>query len=184
MNRIGAAIAALAAIAIWSAAAPAAVAQTAAKKSFVGAFGDWEVYAEGKGKKRRCYMTSLPKKSVGKYKTRGNIQAFVTHEPGYKVRDQVSFTAGYTHKKASEIEVRVGGRTYRLFTKGKYAWARNAKQDKAMIRAMQAGAKMVVRGASSRGTKTTDTYSLAGFTAAYGEINKACGFSKKKKLKK
>jgi hypothetical protein len=36
------------------------------------------------------------------------------------------------------------------------------------------GAAMVVVGTSERGTKTTDTYSLKGFTAAYGAISKAC----------
>jgi hypothetical protein len=32
-----------------------------------------------------------------------------------------------------------------------------------------------VHGVSSRGTKTTDTYALAGFTAALNAINQACG---------
>jgi hypothetical protein len=32
-----------------------------------------------------------------------------------------------------------------------------------------------VRGTSARGTKTTDTYSLAGFGAAITAINTACG---------
>ena len=34
---------------------------------------------------------------------------------------------------------------------------------------------MVVKGISSAGTKTTDTYSLKGFTAAHAAINSACG---------
>ena len=33
---------------------------------------------------------------------------------------------------------------------------------------------MVVKGASSRGTATTDTYSLIGVTKAHGAIDKAC----------
>jgi hypothetical protein len=33
---------------------------------------------------------------------------------------------------------------------------------------------MVIKGTSSRGTLTTDTYSLAGFTAAYNAIEQAC----------
>ena len=40
--------------------------------------------------------------------------------------------------------------------------------------AMKGGKAMVVKGTSSRGTLTTDTYSLAGFTAAYAAIGKAC----------
>jgi hypothetical protein len=34
---------------------------------------------------------------------------------------------------------------------------------------------MIITGFSSRGTKTIDTYSLSGFTAAYTAIGKACG---------
>ncbi len=34
---------------------------------------------------------------------------------------------------------------------------------------------MIVAGISSRGTLTTDTYSLNGFTAAYDAITRACG---------
>jgi hypothetical protein len=34
---------------------------------------------------------------------------------------------------------------------------------------------LTVKGTSGRGTETTDTFSLAGFTKAYAEIGKACG---------
>jgi hypothetical protein len=33
---------------------------------------------------------------------------------------------------------------------------------------------MTVEGISSRGTKTTDVFSLSGFTAAYNAITRAC----------
>jgi hypothetical protein len=36
------------------------------------------------------------------------------------------------------------------------------------------GLEMVVRGTSSRGTATKDTYSLRGFTAAYEAARDAC----------
>ena len=44
----------------------------------------------------------------------------------------------------------------------------------AMVRAMRVGKKLVIQGVSSRGTKTKDSYSLFGFTAAHNAINKAC----------
>ena len=46
--------------------------------------------------------------------------------------------------------------------------------DAKLVQSMIRGADMVVQGTSSRGTLTTDTYSLKGFTAAYKAINKAC----------
>ena len=40
---------------------------------------------------------------------------------------------------------------------------------------MRKGRTMVVTGTSTRGTLTTDTYSLSGFTKASRAIAKACG---------
>ena len=48
------------------------------------------------------------------------------------------------------------------------------KDDKALVRAMIRGVTMIVRGTSSRGTLTIDTYSLRGFTAAHEAIGVAC----------
>jgi hypothetical protein len=39
---------------------------------------------------------------------------------------------------------------------------------------MKRGTKMSVVGTSSRGTKTTDTYSLSGFTKTKNLIDKTC----------
>lgn len=39
---------------------------------------------------------------------------------------------------------------------------------------MKAGRTMIVRGTSTRGTATTDTYSLTGFTAGMKAIDEAC----------
>jgi hypothetical protein len=39
---------------------------------------------------------------------------------------------------------------------------------------MKRGNKMTIIGTSSRGTKTTDTYSLAGFTKTKAVIDKTC----------
>jgi hypothetical protein len=39
---------------------------------------------------------------------------------------------------------------------------------------MKAGTRMIVTGISDKGSKTTDTYSLSGFTAALNAIGRAC----------
>ena len=46
--------------------------------------------------------------------------------------------------------------------------------DKEIITAMKRGAKAVITGRSSRGTKTEDTFSLKGFTAAVEDASKRC----------
>ena len=90
---------------------------------------------------------------------------------------EVSVEAGYTYKPGSEVEITVDGQNFKLFTQGGNAWAYDEKGDRALLEAMRAGRQMVVKGTSSRGTLTTDTYSLAGFSAALQSIDKACGRS-------
>ncbi|MCH6553355.1 MAG: hypothetical protein IH793_04245 [Acidobacteria bacterium] len=70
--------------------------------------------------------------------------------------------------------VEVDGRKFTLFTHKDGAWAADAKADTALVKAMMKGRRMTIRGTSSRGTKTVDTYSLIGFTRAHQAIGKAC----------
>ena len=48
------------------------------------------------------------------------------------------------------------------------------KDDRTVIDAMKAGKKMTVVGFSSRGTETTDTYSLIGFTNSFKNLSESC----------
>jgi hypothetical protein len=71
--------------------------------------------------------------------------------------------------------VAIGDQSFELFTQGDGAWAKDKQADDALVKAMIKGLDMVVKGTSSRGTETIDTYSLSGFTKAYEAIGKACG---------
>ncbi len=140
----------------------------------LGTFTDWIAHAEGSGKSRVCWTYSEPKKHEGKYTKRGRIHGVVSHRPGDKSINQVMFTAGYVHKKGSPVRVVIGGRKFELFTEKDASWASSRKDDDALVAAMRAGKQMIVTGVSSRGTKTRDTYSLRGFSAAHRAISRAC----------
>lgn len=141
----------------------------------LGEFGDWSAFQFNEGDKLGCYVASEPKKAEGDYKKRGDIYALVTHRPNEKRRDEVSFVAGYSYEKDSVVEVTIGEKAFRLFTQDDGAWNPDTASDKAMVQAMIRGKTMIVKGVSARGTPTTDTYSLGGFTKAYNAINQACG---------
>lgn len=138
----------------------------------LGSFGDWEAFAAEGG--AYCYAGSKPTKQEGKYASRGDAFLLVTNRPKEKSFDVVSIEAGYTYKEGSEAAVTIAGQNFTLFTHGGQAWARDPAGDAALVKAMRAGAAMVVVGTSSRGTRTTDTYSLKGFSAAHQAIGKAC----------
>ena len=140
----------------------------------IGTFDDWQAYTATENGKKICYMGSTPAKAVGDYTKRGEVVFLVTHRPADKETGIVSVTAGYTYKKDSKVQMVVDDKTFDLFTDGGFAFAPEGK-DPVLVQAMIRGSGMVIKGVSSRGTKTTDTYSLKGFTAAWKAIGKACG---------
>lgn len=147
----------------------------AAEKS-LGEFKDWQAYTLPEGGKTVCVVWGKPQKLEGKYKKRGDVRIFIAHRAWAKPKrvNETSFEAGYGFKSGSAATVSIDGKKFDLFTNGDTAWNRAPKDDAAMVRAMRVGKQMVVRGVSSRGTKTVDTYSLFGFTAAHNAINRAC----------
>jgi hypothetical protein len=161
-----------AAVALSSLAAASLSAQAIKR---LGLYESWEANVSGGGAQQVCFMVSEPSKKEPADAKRGTTQAFVSHRPGEKARDVVSVTLGYPIKPGSDVRATVGNRTFDLFTKGETAWAKDNAADKALVTAMTNGSTMAVAGESERGTKTVDTYSLKGFSAAYKEIGKACG---------
>ncbi len=141
----------------------------------ISVHGNWTAYAFIENGNKVCYMTSMPITDAGDYNSRGDIAAFVTHWPKQNSKDVFSYVAGYPYKKGSDVSVQIGGQTFSLFTQGEMAWAPDVNTDKRIISAIKKGSKMVVKGTSSRGTLTTDTYSLSGSTAAYNAITTTCG---------
>ena len=83
----------------------------------------------------------------------------------------VTLHAGYPFREDSEVSVDIDGKSQKLLTSNEIAWAYEG-QDQPFIERMRNGKKMIVVGFSTRGTKTTDTYSLFGFTQAYETILK------------
>lgn len=159
--------------------APGAWAQGKAADKDLGKFGDWRVQTYKENGKPACTTWSQPTKDAGDYKTRGAIYLYVTHRPAAKQFNEVQIVAGYRYKKGSEVHVRIGGQTFKLFTWNDTAWARKPAIDRKLVGAMRRGNSMIVTGISSRGTSTTDTYSLKGISGAHDAINKACGVKKK-----
>jgi len=137
--------------------------------------GRWTAYTYQEDGKPVCYIASKPVRSEGNYKTRGEVLALVTHRPSENANDVVSIVAGYAYQSDSDAVVQIGPRRFNAFTFGERAWARDAQTDKTMVDAMVKGNSMSVRGTSSRGTLTVDTFSLQGFTAAYKAISDSCG---------
>src|ERR1700674_1556479 len=68
----------------------------------LGSAQGWEAYTDaGKGAKI-CYLIGKPSKSEPAGAKRSAIFASVTHRPGEKRTNEVSFTSGYLFKEGSD----------------------------------------------------------------------------------
>jgi hypothetical protein len=140
----------------------------------VGTFERWTAYSYAERGQPVCYAAASPAKSDGKLAKRGDVFMLVTHRPGQKTLDVVSFVAGYPFKKGDQAELTIGKDTFKLFTEQARAWAPDDKTDHAIVQAMAKGNEMAVRGNPERGAAMTDIFSLKGFAKAYEAIGKAC----------
>ena len=137
---------------------------------------NWGAYRYDNDGSRICFVSSVPTKSKGKYdpKNRGDIRVFVSHGPGKAERDVVQVIAGYRYKPQSDVSLTIDGKRFKLFTIEDRAYAEREEDDGRIITLMKRGSRMTIVGTSSRGTKTTDTYSLSGFTKTKAVIDKTC----------
>ena len=140
----------------------------------LGTFKDWNAYTWVEGGQKVCYMLSRPTKSLPTNVNRGEIYMMVTYRPKSRSKEEVSHVTGYTYKDKSTVDMTIDKRKFKLATDNDVAWVADGESDDKVISAMRGGSRMVIKGTSSRGTLTTDTYSLQGFTAAHKQIRKSC----------
>ena len=142
----------------------------------LGTYEDWSAYNFNDGTEHVCYMASSPTKSQGKYSRRDDVFLIVTHRPESKSFNVVNVVAGYTYKSTSKPQLAIDkNKAIELKRHENTAWAKDGATDEKLVAQMKKGSSAVLIGTSARGTKTTDTFSLKGFSKAYEAINKACG---------
>jgi len=142
----------------------------------IKAYDKWSAYQYTEGANNKvCFMISSPTEEKGNYTSRGEVYMLITHRPADKTRDVVSIIAGYTYKSGSTVTINIDGKIFRMITQGDTAWAEDGATDKRLAQAILRGNRMVITGTSTRGTLTTDTYSLRGSSKAYRAIGSACG---------
>jgi hypothetical protein len=166
----------------------------ASKPALVGSYGDWKVYQSGSGKAKICYLLAQPKKRDPEDSERQQAYAFISERPAEHVRNEISFVMGFTvatsgdakekekkkpkKPKKSDASVAptltIGDSAYDLAPKGSDLWIKNPAEESKVIAEMRKGATLVIKAAAKKGGRTTDTYSLAGFSQAIDKALKEC----------
>jgi hypothetical protein len=145
----------------------------------VAAKTDGSVFVERNPKE--CWAVATFKESVNTRNgavvavRRTQTLLMVFFRPDAGVKGQVGFTGGYPFKSGSTVSMKVDDDSFDLFTEGEWAWPQSPEDDAKIVAAMKRGKKAVLVGESGRGTRTEDTFSLLGFTAAHDDAGKRCG---------
>jgi hypothetical protein len=118
-----------------------------------------------------CFIGSAPVETdLPESKQRG-----ITYILVYRINKSkdaiVQIAAGYPYKKDQNVDVTIDNVQFDFYSDDDTAWSND---DNKVIFAMKKGIKLIVKGESSRGTKTTDIYTLKGFTAAYNQLFNDC----------
>lgn len=146
----------------------------AAQPTSLGEFKDWQAFENGTGKSKSCFAITSPKDRKPAKLERDPATLFITRRPAEGVRDELSMITGFPMKDGGDATLKIGRTSFTLYTKGSNAWIKNAAQGGAVISAMRKSRDLTFEGASKRGNKTTDRYSLAGMPQALEAITKAC----------
>jgi len=151
--------------------ATAALAQTV---ELVEKQGAWSLYADSATPKSVCFLAAQPLAVEPLGANRGPIFFYISAWPKEGVKAEPSVKVGYPVKPDGDMSVTVGTDTFKLFVKGERGFVQDPNEELKLIEALKKGANAFVKATSARGTSTTDTYSLAGISAALDKLAAAC----------
>jgi hypothetical protein len=140
----------------------------------LGKFKDWQSFVLLKEGIKTCFAQSIPVVKAPKKFKRDPSRLFVSFRPNEKVKNEVSVTNGYEFKLKAPVTAKSGKKSYDLFSKGRFAWVVEDKDQIKLISTMKKASRLMIIGNAEQGTQTTDHYSMMGFTKAYNSAKKSC----------
>jgi hypothetical protein len=177
--------------------------ETAGKPEKIGSFGDWSVFHSGAGKAKLCYVLAEPKTREPADEKAAKAYAFISERPAEKVRNEISFVMGFEVATAAHDDPKdskdskdkkkpkrpkkddeeaapsgptaaIGEEEFDLIPRGNNLWVKNPAEESKVIEEMRKGVSLVIKVGSKHGRRTTDTYSLSGFSQAVDKALKDC----------
>jgi Invasion associated locus B (IalB) protein len=144
--------------------------------ALLGLYGEWGAYTANPSGKKICFALAKPTSSTTSppNRPRDPTYMFVSTRPAEKVRDEVSVIFGYGLKPNSDANIEVAGGGYAMYTQGDGGWVKNAAEEPKLVETMRKGQNLTVKGTSSKGTVSTDVYSLKGLSSALDKIAQEC----------
>jgi invasion protein IalB len=158
---------------------PKPPANPTAQATLLGQYGDWGAYTASPGGQKVCFALTKPTASVDNppnRRTAANpVYMFISTRPTEKVSNELSvLVTGYEFKPNSEASVAVGGASFAMYTQKDGAWVKNAAEEAKMLETMRKSTDVAIKATTSRGTQTTDTFSLKGLSQAVDRAAQEC----------
>ena len=140
----------------------------------IGKFKDWESFVLLQDGNKTCFAQSVPVVRAPKKLKREPSRLFVSFRPDENIKNEVSVTNGYKFKLKAPVTAKSGKKSYDLFSKGRFAWVVDSKDELKLIVTMKKASRLMIIGMTKKDDQTTDHYSMMGFTKAYNTAKKSC----------
>ncbi len=140
----------------------------------LGKFKEWESFILLQEGKKICFAQSIPIVRAPKKLKRDPSRLFVSFRPSEKIKNEISVTNGYDFKIKTPVTAKSGKKSYDLFSKERFAWVVDEKDEIKLISTMKKASRLMIIGNTNKGDQTTDHYSMMGFTKAYNTAKKNC----------
>ena len=140
----------------------------------VGKFKDWESFILSQEENKICFAQSIPVVRAPKKLKRDPSRLFISFRPTENIKNEVSVTNGYEFKLKAPVAAKSGKKSYDLFSKGRFAWVVDSKDESKLIVTMKKASRLMIIGMTEKDDQTTDHYSMMGFTKAYKIAKKSC----------
>jgi len=140
----------------------------------IGKFKDWESFILSQDGNKTCFAQSIPILRAPKKLKRDPSRLFISFRPAENIKNEISVTNGYEFKIKAPVTAKSGKKSYKLFSKGKFAWVADDENEKKLITTMKKASRLMIIGNTQKDDQTTDHYSMMGFTKAYNTAKKNC----------
>ena len=140
----------------------------------LGKFKDWESFILSQEGNKICFAQSIPVVRAPKKLKRDPSRLFISFRPAENIKNEVSVTNGYEFKPKAPVAAKSGKKSYDLYSKGRFAWVVDNKDEAKLIVTMKKASRLMIIGNTDKGDQTTDHYSMMGFTKAYKAAKKSC----------
>jgi len=140
----------------------------------IGKFKDWKAFVLSQDGNKICFAQSIPVVRAPKKLKREPSRLFVSFRPAENIKNEISVTNGYEFNTKKPVTAKSGKKSYDLFSKGRFAWIADNKDETKLIVTMKKASRLMIIGNTNNGDQTTDHYSMMGFTKAYNTAKKSC----------